>query len=493
MAWPLAPGTDLVVQLHMVPNGAPHPIAFSVGIFLTSDPPEHAPVILRLGRRDIDIAAGQRDHVVTDSYVLPVDVVVHALKPHAHYRAREISGAAVLPDGSTRPLLLIKDWDFRWQHVYRYVVPVALPKGTTVTLRCTYDNSVSPRRSPDLQPSRIRWGPRSSDEMGDLWLQVVARSERDAAVLAADFGQKWLRDEIAGYQTLIEREPENASLHDEVAWLHVRAGRAEEAAKHYETFVRLTPDSPTGRFNLATALMLSGRLEEAAVNYLEALRLKPDYAAAHNNLGNLYGRLGRDADALEHFQATVQADPTHAGARNNIGFLLMRRGDVAGARLHLAEAMRLDPRLPDAHYNLGLLAESEGDAPAARAQFEEALRIQPDWVAPLTALGWMLAASADDRVRNASKAIQVAQRAVDLTSRRDGVALDALAAAYAEAGQFDRALDTLREALGIASGTPAEAAMLERRKGYAAGRPYRQGPEKRPAAADARGGSPGPR
>jgi len=48
-----------------------------------------------------DIAAGEKDYVITDSLVLPVDVEVQAVQPHAHYRAREVKGVATLPDGTT--------------------------------------------------------------------------------------------------------------------------------------------------------------------------------------------------------------------------------------------------------------------------------------------------------------------------------------------------------------------------------------------------------
>lgn len=175
LAWPLVPDTDLVVQLHLVPNGTSQPVQFSVGLYFTSDPPQRTPVILGLGRRDIEIPAGQCDYTITDSYVMPVDADVLALKPHAHYRAREIKGSAMLPDGSTKHLIYIRDWDFHWQHVYRYVTPIALPRGTTLTMRYTYDNSPDNRRNPELPPRHVEWGPRSSDEMGDLWVQVLTR------------------------------------------------------------------------------------------------------------------------------------------------------------------------------------------------------------------------------------------------------------------------------------------------------------------------------
>ena len=62
--------------------------------------------MLRLGRQDIDIPAGDAGYIVTDRYTLPVDVEVQAVQPHAHYRARDVRGEATLPDVSSARLLL---------------------------------------------------------------------------------------------------------------------------------------------------------------------------------------------------------------------------------------------------------------------------------------------------------------------------------------------------------------------------------------------------
>ena len=95
--------------------------------------------MLRLGRQNIEIPAGEKRYVTSDSFVLRVDVDVQAVQPHAHYRAREVKGTATLPDGTSTPLIYIKDWDYRWQHVYRYVNPLTLPKGTTIELQYAFD------------------------------------------------------------------------------------------------------------------------------------------------------------------------------------------------------------------------------------------------------------------------------------------------------------------------------------------------------------------
>jgi hypothetical protein len=53
---------------------------------------------------------------VADSFVLPVDADLLALQPHAHYLAHDVKGTATFPDGSSRTLISIPDWDLRWQH-----------------------------------------------------------------------------------------------------------------------------------------------------------------------------------------------------------------------------------------------------------------------------------------------------------------------------------------------------------------------------------------
>lgn len=471
LAWPLEPNTDLVVQLHLVPDGTPQPVAFSVGFYFSTDPPERTPSILRLGRRDIEIAPGQRDYIITDSYVLPVDAEVRALKPHAHYRARTIEGSAVLPDGSTRSLLRIGSWDFRWQHVYRYVAPVSLPKGTTLTMRYTYDNSAGHRANPQVPPQRVVWGPRSTDEMGDLWIQVLTRDAADAVSLNASFREKWVRDEIAGHETVLRRDARNLPVRHELGALYLDIGRWQEAAMVYEAALQLEPQSSAAHFNLATALMAGGRAEAAAARYLEAIRLQPDYAEAHNNLGNAFSRLGRLDEALLHYRAAVHANARHAGAHNNVGYLLMRRGELDAARPHFERAIELNAQLPDPHYNLGLLFKARGEAASAIAHLRRAASIRSDWAPGLSTLAWMLAATGAETLRDGPQAVDLATRAVELTGRRNADALDALAAAYGAVGDFGRAAAAIQEALDL--GTGDAAGMRERKQLYARRVPYR--------------------
>ena len=432
LAWRLAPGTDLVLEVHMKPSGRTEVVEPSIGLYFGDEPPERTPAMLRLGRQSIDIAAGQKDYAIGDSFVLPVDVEVQAIQPHAHYRAREVKGLATLPDGTMKWLIYIKDWDFRWQHVYRYVTPFVLPKGTTLEVQYTFDNSADNPRNPQQPPTRVLWGQWSKDEMGDLWIQMLTRDDRDLRTLNEAVRPKVIAEDIAGYESMIRQDPSRIQLHDDVALLYLDVGRAGEAAAHLEASVRLKPESAAAHFNFGTALTFAGRLDEAIDQYQQALKIRPDYGLAHNNLGNVLLGRGNPGEALEHFR----------------------------------EALRLDPSNAEAHYNVGSVLRSRGDLSEAAGQFREALQLKPDWIPAVASLAWLLATAPDAALRDANQAIRFAEQAADLTRRQDASALDVLAAAYAAAGQFDRAVAVSQAALEMKPDATLAAAIRRRQELY---------------------------
>jgi Tfp pilus assembly protein PilF len=378
LGWRLEPGTDLVVQLHMQPSGKPERVRPTIGIFFGGEPPVRTPAMLRLGSQGIDIPAGERNYTISDSYVLPVDVQVLAIQPHAHYRAREIKGVARLPDGTEQGLIEIKDWDFRWQHVYRLVTPIALPRGTSVTMRYSYDNSTENARNPQQPPQRVSWGQRSADEMGDLWLQVLTRNDDDLTTLVRSFQPKMLAEDVIGYETMIRRDPADIELHDDVALLYLQLGRPKEATAHFAAAVRLKPESATTHYNLGTAQTRVGQFEEAIGEFRRALQIKPAYADAHNNLGSVLSSLGRLDEAVEQYREALRDDPRHAAAHNNLGAALIRQGHAVEALPHFLDALRINPEYGDAHYNIGRAYAVRGEWARAIEHHRKVVGLQPD-------------------------------------------------------------------------------------------------------------------
>ena len=309
LAWRLEPGSDLVVQLHMQPSGKKELINPSIGLFFGVDPPSRHPAMLRLGRQNIDIAAGEKTYTVTDSYTLPVDVEVQAVQPHAHYRAGAVRGMATLPDGSIKSLISITRWDFRWQHLYRYETPFALPKGSVVSMRYTYDNSTDNPRNPVRPPARAVWGQRSAEEMGDLWIQVLTKNDADLLTLNRDFRPKAVREDLVGYEGLIAREPSNVGLHDDAAVLYLELGDIRMAASHFEATAKLAPEIASAHFNLGTMHTLLGSTDSAAREFEAALAINPQYDKAFYSLGLAKRQRGDWAGAVESLRRAVSLNP----------------------------------------------------------------------------------------------------------------------------------------------------------------------------------------
>lgn len=427
-AWRFDPDSDLVVQLHLRPTERVERVRIRIGFFFAGRPPGRTPVMLRLGRQDIDIPPGAADHRVEDSYRLPVDAQLLAIQPHAHFRAREITATATLPDGRRQTLLHIGNWDFDWQDRYRYASPLALPAGTILRIAFRYDNSSGNPKNPDFPPARVRWGQNSSDEMGDVWFQLVTSNRDDRQRLVDEVGHKVLLEDAIGYETLIDADATSPRLHEAAASLLLSVGQIGRGIDHLEAALRLDPESAEAHYNLATALAWEGHRDEAIAHLRQALASAPDHVGAHVNLGALLRARGERAGAMEQLRLALSLAPRNAAAHANIGGLLLEGGSVAQA---------LD-------------------------EFRAALDANPNLLEPLTELAWTLATSPSRSLRRPAEAVTLAERARVVTHGEDVRVLDALAAAYASSGRYADAVLTVQRALVLLPPGAEETARLLR-------------------------------
>jgi tetratricopeptide (TPR) repeat protein len=391
MAWRLDAGNDFVVQLHMRPTGKAERVQPSIGLYFAPHAATRTPSIVRLGRQHIDIPAGAREYRVADSFTLPVDAEVRAIQPHAHYRARTMRADATLPSGARRTLITIASWDFNWQDRYRYAAPFWLPAGTRIDMEYVFDNSDANPRNPDRPPQRVSWGWRSSDEMADVWLQVMTRSEDDRARFAAASRRKMAAEDAIGCETIIAREPDYAAVRNDAAALYLELGQPERALPHFEAVRRLQPTSASARYNVGVALEAMGRTADAAHEYEAAVRLDPQYSLAHNNLGNIRLAAGRLDEARREYERAVDTGRTNAEAHNNLGAVLLASGDPRAAVAHLEEAVRLRSTYPQAQFNLARAYAAVGraadaDRAAARAEAQAIAAGRDDLVAQIRGL-----------------------------------------------------------------------------------------------------------
>jgi mono/diheme cytochrome c family protein len=319
MAWLLPGGADIVLQMHLQPTGKPEQVKARVGLYFTQQAPTRFPVLLCIRSTAIDIPPGSTDHPIESAYTLPVDGEVLSVLPHLHYLGKEIHAWAEFPDGTKVELLLIKQWDFNWQGDYRYVSPVFLPKGTTVRMRYTYDNSDSNPRNQSHPPVRVRYGTESTDEMGEFWMQFLPRNNADVATLRRDYIIKFaMPDEVARLQMMLERDPRDAVSRADFAAVLLGANRSEEARAQAEQALKDDPHSARAQTVLGNYWIDRNQLVPARTAFAAAVASDPDDGDTRNNLGWLLFVEGRAADAIPHLEKALELRPDDALAKQNL-------------------------------------------------------------------------------------------------------------------------------------------------------------------------------
>jgi len=378
LAWPLDPGVDLVVQMHLLPGAEAVTVAPQIGLFFTDTPPSRPPSLLKLGTTAIDIAPNESDHAEADQFELPVECEVLSIYPHAHYLAKEMDVSAKLPDGSTRWLLKINRWDFMWQDVYRLRTPMTLPRGTVLQMRFTYDNSDANPKNPQHPPVRVRYGPRSSDEMGDLYLQVRTSTREDAATLGRAQAAHRQALALRGAEHMVESDPKDAGARNALGAEYLRAGRIPDAVAQLREAIARNPRYAEAFNNLGLAEQASGRLPEAIRAFRQAATIKPNDDAVRLNLGNALNAAGQTDEAMSEWQRALTINPESADAHNNLGMALGSRKRIAEAIAHFERALAVDPAHADAHNNLAIALGAQGRFDEAIAHVRTALALRPD-------------------------------------------------------------------------------------------------------------------
>jgi len=325
LAWQFPAGADFVLLLHMQPSGKPERIQPSIGLYFTDAPPTNTPAIVNLETYSIDIPAGATDYAVEETMTLPVDTDLLAVKPHAHYLGKRLEGIATLPDGTSRTLLSIPQWDFNWQTDYRYQTPVSVPAGTVLRLRYTYDNSTNNARNPHRPPERVKYGLQSSDEMAELAFQMLARRKEDLPRLQAAAQQYAYNALIRLNEHQLQENPTNAEAMAEVGKLVYGQRRVAEAESLLRRSLELRPASADAHYSLGIVFMDASKLPEAEAEFVEALRLDPGHYKARNNAGLCCLREGKLDDAARHFSEVLRWRPDDPVARGNLDLVLQAR------------------------------------------------------------------------------------------------------------------------------------------------------------------------
>ena len=184
--------------------------------------------------------------------------------------------------------------------------------------------------------------------------------------------------------------------------------------------------------------------------WTHALACTSDNVVTRYHLGLAFFQQRRADEAIAQFQKALEIQPDYAEARYNLGTVLIQQGRLDEAIAQLQKALEIKPDHASAHKNLGIAFLQQGRMDEVIAHFKKSLEIRPDQVEIQNNLAWLLATCPQASLRSGKQAVELAQRANQLTGAKNPNFLCTLAAAYAEAGRFSEAVETAQRALPLA-------------------------------------------
>lgn len=266
------------------------------------------------------------------------------------------------------------------------------------------------------------------------------------------------------------------------AWALNRRGESrldddelELAMADFETAISLDPEAWRPLHNRSVLHARASRFAEAFDDVTRVIELHPDFAKAYSNRATLYVQAGLAEQALADYESALAIDDSLAAARVGAGRVSHMLGRLEEALEHFDEAIRLTDQAPetlcsraDLHADLGNYAEALGD-------YARAIEADPEFAHAYRNGAWLLATCPDERFRDVENALYGARQVLEYNYGERHAALDTLAAALANAGKFEMAVEVIQEAIELAP-ADAQAAYSERLALYEQGQPFRTGP-----------------
>ena len=316
-------------------------------------------------------------------------------------------------------------------------------------------------------------------EAVEIYDELIKANPDDGRFLTQRAAAWWARGErkkaLADYDQAIKLGYDDAHAYTSRGLFHTAMGNMDAALKDFGTAIEKDETNEVPYINRAAVYMAQNKIDASLKDYDKAIELNPkraDYfqqrAVAHKIKGDL------DA-ALADFNKALELNPKHLPSLMGRGFVWYQQDKNKQAVEDFTAVIELDPNSAAAYNNRGFNQHRSGDDKAALADYSRAIELAPEYALAQQNKAWLLATSPDDSLRNGAEAIKAALTACDLTKYKNPADLKALAAAYAEAGQFELAIGWQEKAIEASS--PAEKSAEEKVLDlYRDKQPYREQP-----------------
>jgi tetratricopeptide (TPR) repeat protein len=362
------------------------------------------------------------------------------------------AGQQVVDDGSTFRVYTVERADGGWLWLVSGSVRGWVPAGVVVP----FDQAI------DFYTREVRADPANAaayDWRGLVWQE---KGEPDMA--------------LADYDEAIRRAPNQARpfVHRGGAW--AAKGEYDRAIADYDQAIRLDPDNAAAFGNRGWVWLSKREYDRAIADCDQAIRLDPKLAAPFGNRGLAWAAKGEYDWAIADYTEASRLDPKRALLFVNRGKAWEAKREYDRAIADFTEAIRLDPMQATPFNNRGVAWQAKGEYDRAIADYTEASRLDPNQATPFNNRAWLWATCPEAKYRDGQRAVESATRACELSGWKDAYNLETLAAAYAEVGDFARAVASQQKANGLYQSERDRRTGEERLALYRDGKPYRHEP-----------------
>jgi hypothetical protein len=150
--------------MHYTATGKPETDLTEMGLYLCKEKPKLELKTRSAFNFQFKIPPGDPNYETKAEYKFAKNSLLYELMPHMHLRGSWFKYEAVYPDGKSETLLSVPNYDFKWQHLYRFQEPKRLPAGTKLICRGGHDNSAQNPDNPDATKT-VGFGEQTFDEM----------------------------------------------------------------------------------------------------------------------------------------------------------------------------------------------------------------------------------------------------------------------------------------------------------------------------------------
>ncbi|WP_198141383.1 tetratricopeptide repeat protein [Verrucomicrobium spinosum] len=272
----------------------------------------------------------------------------------------------------------------------------------------------------------------------------------------------------------------------------------DKAVPCFEAAQMLQPEQPASWYFMGDSLFALNRLEESLAAYTQAIKLLPKEAAFYSGRASLFLKMGKyelaleDCDAAVRFEPktalhydkraavyyaqsnipaaernyteAIRLDPANVSALNNRGVLYLHTQQWDKAIADLSLALKLAPEHDSARCNRAQVFAGMGDWARAKSDYQEAVKLFPRDETSWMGLAILYGSCPDESQRDGKLAVEAAMKAGELSQWKSAKSLDVLGIAYAQAGEFDKAVEAADKALALLEASAPEREGIEKHR-----------------------------